>query len=159
MREIRNHGQESRYRHVRLGLNGRLDTIQAAVLLSKLEVFDREMELRAEVAGRYRERLAGIARTPWIAEGNRSAYAQYTVEVENRDRIADALRREGIPTAIHYPVPAHLQPAFRSLGHKAGEFPVSERAAGRVLSLPMHPYMSAGEQDRVCEALRQAISG
>jgi UDP-2-acetamido-2-deoxy-ribo-hexuluronate aminotransferase len=158
MLEIRNHGQESRYRHVRLGLNGRLDTIQAAVLLSKLEVFDRELELREEVAARYRQRLTGIVDPPWIAQGNCSVYAQYTVEVEHRERVADALRRDGIPTAIHYPVPAHLQPAFRGLGPTAGDFPVSERASERVLSLPMHPYVSMGDQERICEALQVAIS-
>jgi UDP-2-acetamido-2-deoxy-ribo-hexuluronate aminotransferase len=158
MLEIRNHGQESRYRHVRLGLNGRLDTIQAAVLLSKLEVFDRELELREEVAARYRQRLTGIVDPPWIAQGNCSVYAQYTVEVEHRERVADALRRDGIPTAIHYPVPAHLQPAFRGLGPTAEDFPVSERASERVLSLPMHPYVSMGDQERICEALQVAIS-
>lgn len=158
MLEIRNHGQASRYHHVRLGLNGRLDTIQAAVLLAKLEVFDKELALRAEVAARYRERLAAIVDPPWIAEGNSSVYAQYTVQVENRERVVDALRREGIPTAIHYPVPAHLQPAFGGLGYAAGDFPLSERAAERVLSLPMHPYLNAGDQDRICEALRSAIS-
>jgi UDP-2-acetamido-2-deoxy-ribo-hexuluronate aminotransferase len=146
MLAIRNHGQATRYHHVRLGLNGRLDTIQAAVLLAKLEVLDKELSLRAEVAARYRERLGGIVEPPWIAEGNRSVYAQYTVEVENRKRVAETLRREGIPTA------------FSGLGHAAGDFPVSERAAERVLSLPMHPYLSAGDQDRICEGLRRATS-
>ncbi|MGB7189114.1 MAG: DegT/DnrJ/EryC1/StrS family aminotransferase [Acidobacteriaceae bacterium] len=159
MLQIRNHGQASRYEHVRLGVNGRLDTMQAAVLLAKLEVFEEELRLRAEVAARYDERLAGVVQTPWIAEKNQSAYAQYTIELEDRKRGADALAREGIPTAVHYPVPAHLQPAFRGLGYGEGSFPVAEAAARRVLSLPMHPYLEAGDQDRICEAIRRAVQG
>lgn len=158
MLEIRNHGQAARYEHVRLGLNGRLDTLQAAVLLAKLEIFEKELLLRAEVAARYRERLSSVAQTPIIAEGNCSVYAQYTIEVEDRERVVDTLREQGIPTAVHYPVPAHLQPAFLGLGYEAGSFPISEQAANRVLSLPMHPYLTVQEQDRICEAVRQAVS-
>lgn len=157
MLEIRNHGQASRYNHVRLGINGRMDTIQAAVLLAKLEVFERELLLREEVAQRYRERLDGVVQTPWIAEGNRSAYAQYTIEVEDRELVANLLHEEGIPTAIHYPIPAHLQPAFANLGYGKGDFRHSERAADRVLSLPMHPYLTAEEQDRICDAVKRAV--
>lgn len=157
--EIRNHGQASRYEHVRLGVNGRLDTLQAAVLLAKLEVFEKELLLRCEVAAHYREKLAGVVRTPWIAEGNRSVYAQYTIEADDRDRVASAMCEEGIPTAVHYPVPAHLQPAFRSLGYAEGGFPVAERAAARVLSLPMHPYLSPEDQDTISEAVRRAVAG
>lgn len=158
MLEIRNHGQESRYRHVRLGLNGRLDTLQAAVLLAKLEVFDRELLLRSQVAARYNERLHGLVQTPFIAPENRSVYAQYTIEVEDRDRVSEMLREQGIPTAVHYPVPAHLQPAFQSLGYPEGSFPVAENAARRVLSLPMHPYLSATDQDRICAALQKTVA-
>lgn len=158
MLEIRNHGQASRYNHVRLGINGRLDTIQAAILLAKLEVFERELLLREEVAQRYRERLDGVVQSPWIAEGNRSVYAQYTIEVEDRETVAKLLREEGIPTAIHYPIPAHLQPAFANLGYGRGDFPNSEKAADRVLSLPMHPYLTAEEQDRICDAVKRAVT-
>jgi UDP-2-acetamido-2-deoxy-ribo-hexuluronate aminotransferase len=157
MLEIRNHGQESRYHHVRLGLNGRLDTVQAAVLLAKLETFEKELLLRSEVAKRYGDRLAGIVRTPEIAAGNCSVFAQYTIEVEDRERVASALRREGVPTAIHYPTPAHLQPAFSGLGHGRGDFPIAEKAADRVLSLPMHPYLNAEDQDKICDALCRAV--
>lgn len=157
MVEVRNHGQASRYRHVRLGVNGRLDTIQAAVLLAKLEVFERELLLRLEVADRYRERLEGIVQTPRIAEGNRSVYAQYTIEVDDREKVVTALRGEGIPTAIHYPIPAHLQPAFGNLGYVKGDFPIAEKAAERVLSVPMHPYLKAEDQDRICKALGRAV--
>jgi len=159
MQEIRNHGQASRYHHVRLGLNGRLDTIQAAVLLAKLEIFDKELQLRCEVAERYTEQLSGIVQTPWVAGGNRSVFAQYTIEVDDRERISDALRNEGIPTAVHYPVPAHLQPAFRDLGYAEGDFPIAERAARRVLSLPMHPYLKTEDQEKICNAIRRTLTG
>ncbi|MFZ0663036.1 MAG: DegT/DnrJ/EryC1/StrS family aminotransferase [Acidobacteriaceae bacterium] len=157
MLEIRNHGQAARYEHVRLGLNGRLDTIQAAVLLAKLEVFEKELLLREKVAARYRERLAGVVQTPWIVPGNSSVYAQFTIEVDDRERVASMLCEAGIPTAVHYPVPAHLQPAFRGLGYAEGRFPAAERASGRVLSLPMHPYLTAESQDRICDDVRRAV--
>lgn len=159
MVEIRNHGQDSRYHHVRLGLNGRMDTIQAAVLLAKLEVFEKELLLRAEVVERYRERLAGVVQTPWVADGNCSVYAQYTIETDDRGRVVNALRQQGIPTSVHYPVPAHLQPAFRSLGYVAGDFPLAEKASDRVLSLPMHPYLTIEDQNKICDGLRLAVSG
>ena len=157
MREVRNHGQASRYNHVRLGINGRLDSIQAAVLLAKLEVFDREIALRAEVAARYDARLDGVVKTPYVAAGNRSVYAQYTIEVDARERVAEAMRIEGIPTAVHYPTPGHLQPAFAGLGYRVGEFPGAENAARRVLSLPMHAYLHVEEQERICAALEFAL--
>lgn len=157
MREVRNHGQSSRYHHVRLGINGRLDSIQAAVLLAKLEVFDREITLREEAAKRYDTRLKDLVQVPYIAEGNTSVYAQYTIEVDERERLVNALRKEGIPTAVHYPVPAHLQPAFAGLGYQAGNFPAAERAAQRVLSLPMHPYLKFGDQETIGMALEQAV--
>jgi UDP-2-acetamido-2-deoxy-ribo-hexuluronate aminotransferase len=150
---IRNHGQSSRYNHLRLGVNGRLDTIQAAVLLAKLEIFEKERLLRSEVVKRYRERLTGIVQTPWIAPENCSVFAQYTVQVEDRDQLAGRLRLQGIPTAVHYPIPVHLQPAFHALGYAKGSFPIAERASERVLSLPMHPYLTAEDQDRICGAI------
>lgn len=157
MRQIANHGQDGRYHHVRLGLNGRLDTIQAAVLLAKLEIFDDELVKRTQVAARYDEGLKEIVRTPWVAAGNRSVYAQYTIEVEDRERVASVLRQSGIPTAVHYPVPAHLQLAFRTPDYAEGSFPASEHAARRVLSLPMHPYLGAADQDSIIAAVRHAV--
>lgn len=157
MQEVRNHGQVSRYNHVRLGINGRLDSIQAAVLLAKLEIFDRELALRSAAASRYDARLKAMVRTPYVAEGNTSVYAQYTIEVDERERVAEALRREGIPTAVHYPIPAHLQPAFAGLGYKAGDFPAAEKAAARVLSLPMHPYLAPDDQENIYVALECAL--
>lgn len=158
MLEIRNHGQESRYHHVRLGLNGRLDTIQAAILLAKLEIFDKELQLRAQVAARYEEQLAGIVQPPFIAAGNNSVFAQYTIEADQRDRLAQLLKQEGIPTSVHYPIPAHLQPAFSNLGYTKGDFPFAEKAADRVISLPMHPYLQPCDQKKICDAVRRAVA-
>jgi UDP-2-acetamido-2-deoxy-ribo-hexuluronate aminotransferase len=149
MRQIRAHGQSARYRHACIGLNGRLDTLQAAILLAKLEVFDEELESRACVAARYNQKLSDIARTPRIARECSSVYAQYTIEVEFREHVAQAMKANGIPTAIHYPCPLHLQPAFAYLSKGPGSFPNSERASRRVLSLPMHPYLKESDQDRI----------
>ena len=166
MREIRVHGQDRRYHHPRLGLNGRLDTLQAAILLAKLEIFEEEVAARERIGARYgeliREAFAGDNRrivTPWLAPGNTSVYAQYTVEVDDRDGVEARMKSQGIPTAVHYPVPLHLQPVFASLGLRQGAFPVSERAARRVISLPMHPYLDDEQQRRVVSALRAAVLG
>lgn len=157
MLEIRVHGQDRRYHHVRIGINGRLDTLQAAVLLAKLEVFSDELRRRAQVANRYKELLQGIVHTPVAPQGYRSAFAQYTIEVEDRDRVQAEMAAQGIPTAVHYPIPAHLQPAFAYLGQERGSFPRAERAGERVLSLPMHAYLSEAEQAAVSVALRRAV--
>jgi UDP-2-acetamido-2-deoxy-ribo-hexuluronate aminotransferase len=166
MREIRVHGQDRRYHHPRLGLNGRLDTLQAAVLLAKLEVFDEEVAARARIGARYgeliREAFAGHddrVVTPWLAPGNTSVYAQYTIEVDDRAGVEARMKARGVPTAVHYPVPLHLQPVFAPLGYRAGAFPASERAAGRVISLPMHPYLDDDQQRRIVAALRDAVLG
>ncbi len=122
-------------------------TIQAAVLLAKLEVFDEEVRRRDEVGTRYTELLQGVVKTPQIHQGNTSVYAQYTIEVDARDEFQEQMKRLGIPTAVHYPQALHLQPAFTHLGHREGDFPVAEAAARRVVSLPMHPYLT--EEDLV----------
>jgi UDP-2-acetamido-2-deoxy-ribo-hexuluronate aminotransferase len=166
MREIRNHGQDRRYHHPRLGLNGRLDTLQAAILLAKLAIFPREVELRSQLGGRYTELLrergartslegGSALLTPYVAEGNTSVYAQYTVQVEERDQVAAALGEMGIPTAIHYPVPLNDQPVF-SRSVAPGQTPVSARAAARVLSLPMHPYLSDAVMGEVAQKVAEA---
>jgi UDP-2-acetamido-2-deoxy-ribo-hexuluronate aminotransferase len=167
MSEIRVHGQDRRYHHPRLGINGRLDTLQAAVLLAKLEVFDDEVAARMRIGGRYSEMIAEAFRdqsdperrvtTPLLAPGCTSVYAQYTIEVANRDKVAEALKAQGIPTAIHYPAPLHLQPVFADLGQGPGSFPVAEAAGRRVLSLPMHPYLTEAQQARVVQALRAVL--
>lgn len=157
MRQIRVHGQDRRYHHPVLGINGRLDTLQAAVLLAKLEAFDSEIVARQRAAARYDQLLHDTLTTPYVEPYNTSAYAQYTMQVEDRPYTQAALERAGIPTAVHYPVPLHLQPVFASLGHGKGSFPVSEAAAGRVLSLPMHPYLLESEQQQVVQAILAAV--
>ena len=158
MRQIRAHGQEARYVHTRIGLNGRLDTLQAAVLLAKLDVFVDEVNARARIGAAYSEALAPYARTPFVEAHNTSVFAQYTLEVAERASFTKALAEAGIPTAVHYPSPLHLQPAFAYLGLGAGAFPVAERASGRVVSLPMHPYLTEEEIARVVAAVRGQCS-
>jgi dTDP-4-amino-4,6-dideoxygalactose transaminase len=156
LRSIRVHGQGShRYDHVRLGINGRLDTLQAAVLLAKMTIFDEELMLRQRVAERYRELLERHRpdlQLQHIPDGAMSAWAQFSVVAPNeqdRDALRKRLEDAGIPTAVYYPVPLHLQPAFAHLGHKEGDFPVSEDLARRIFALPMHPYLSAEEQEAI----------
>lgn len=164
MREIRIHGQDRRYHHPRIGVNGRMDTLQATVLLAKLEIFDEEVATRARIGARYTEllnpepRTSNLVVTPYIESYNTSVYAQYTVQVENRDAVQKRLQEQGIPTAVHYPVPLHLQPVFAGLDQPAGNFPVAEYASGRVMSLPMHPYLDKGEQDAIVASLQRAIT-
>ncbi len=153
MREIRVHGQDRRYHHPLIGVNGRLDTLQAAILLAKLPSFPDEVRARGEIGARYsmlfREATDKVI-PPTVLPYNSSVYAQYTIQVDERERVIEALKETGIPTAVHYPVPLHLQPAFASLGLGRGAFPHSERAAEQVLSLPMHPFLDSRTQERVC---------
>lgn len=167
MSEIRVHGQDRRYHHPRLGINGRLDTLQAAVLLAKMDIFDEEVAARARIGARYSalvtEAFAGIedparkATAPAVLSDRTSVYAQYTVEVPNRGQVEAGMKARGIPTAVHYPVPLHLQPVFADLGQGKGTFPVSEAAADRVISLPMHPYLTEEQQVRIVKALAEAV--
>ena len=157
LRSIRVHGQGSdKYENIRIGINGRLDTLQAAILLAKFAIFPEELELRQEVARRYNELLADRVKTPEVPNGYRSAWAQYSILVRDgalrTSRIAK-LKEAGIPTAIYYPKPLHLQTAFAGLGYQEGDFPVSEDCARRIFSLPMHPYLAAGEQRRITALL------
>ncbi|NRN30272.1 DegT/DnrJ/EryC1/StrS family aminotransferase [Photorhabdus heterorhabditis] len=140
IRQIARHGQDRRYHHVRVGVNSRLDTLQAAILLPKLEIFDEEMALRQTVATNYNQALnnIGIMTTPYIEPHNLSAYAQYTIRVKNRDELQRKLKEQGIPTAIHYPIPLNKQPAVAS----NITLPVGDEIAQEVISLPMHPYLS-----------------
>jgi UDP-2-acetamido-2-deoxy-ribo-hexuluronate aminotransferase len=160
MLELRNHGQSGRYRHTRIGINGRLDTLQAAVLLAKLEFFDEELTARAEIADRYTALLQNAVRTPRVLPDRTCVWAQYTIEVEDRAAVESSLKGVEIPTAVHYPVPLHLQPVYAGMademGWGRGSFPVAERAAERVLSLPMHPYLEPVEMERVAEAVKQS---
>ena len=156
MRWIRVHGQQKKHYHPLLGLNGRLDTLQAAILLPKLEIFPEEVELRQTVGQRYNERLAGIPgiECPVVCPGNTSVYAQYTLLCDDRDEVQARLQNHDVPSVPYYSVPLHLQPVFAGLGHRKGEFPVTEGVADRCLSLPMSPYLTEAEQDEVAAALK-----
>jgi UDP-2-acetamido-2-deoxy-ribo-hexuluronate aminotransferase len=165
MREIRLHGQDRRYHHRRLGVTGRLDTLQAAVLLAKMEVFDDEVAARIRLGARYSELIVEVfgkdsarVRAPYVEPHNTSVYAQYTVEVEGREFVETRMKEQGVPTTVHYPLPLHLQPAFAHLGQGEGTFPVSEAAARRVISLPMHPYLSDADQVKVVSALKESVA-
>lgn len=157
MRQIRVHGQDKRYHHRLIGVNGRLDTIQAAILLAKLEVFPEEVADRINIGAKYTELLKDNVITPYIEPYNTSVYAQYTVQVENRDQVQEKLKAAGVPTAVHYPIPLHLQPAFASLNLKEDSFPVAEKAAKRVMSLPMHPYLTEEQQSKTADAIKVVV--
>ena len=158
MRWIRVHGQDRRYHHALLGINGRLDTLQAAVLLAKMRIFPQEVSLRSQVAQRYDQLLHGSnCITPFIAAGNTSVYAQYTLMVENRAAFIQHLNANGIPTAIHYPIPLHQQPIF-SQHYTGQDLAVAEKIAARVVSLPMHPYLDPATQEKIVASVKQFIN-
>ena len=156
MREIRVHGQERRYHHTRVGVGGRMDSIQCAVVLAKLERFDWEIERRIAIGKRYDALLAPHLRTLRVRPDRTSAYAQYTVRAPDRGALESGLKARGIPTAIHYPLALHHQPAYAALSPGAS-FPNAERLAREVISLPMHPYLTDALQDRVVEAITQVL--
>lgn len=159
-RWIRLHGQERKHHHPILGINGRMDTIQAAILLEILEVFPDEVEKRQVIGSIYNEALSKIEdlRIPVVSETNTSVYAQYTILSSRRQGIQESLRKKGIPSVSYYSVPLHLQPVFSSLGHNLGDFPVSESIAGKCLSLPMSPYLDESDQQQVIGALCEEIT-
>ena len=156
MRQIRVHGQAKKHHHPVLGINGRLDSIQAAIVLSKLDLFDDEIAKRQSVASNYNEKLNcnGIV-LPDVAAENTSVYAQYTILTENRDELQKSLADDNVPSVPYYAVPLHLQPVFSSLGHRPGDFPVTEKVASQGLSLPMNPYLSDDEINQVCHAIHR----
>jgi UDP-2-acetamido-2-deoxy-ribo-hexuluronate aminotransferase len=155
MRELRVHGQSRRYVHTRIGVGGRMDTLQCAIVLAKLERFDWELAQRRKVAAHYDALLSGRLGLVGLSAERSSAYAQYTVLVEGRDRVQAALQAAAIPTAVHYPVPMHMQPAYAHLS-KPDCCPVALAMAASVLSLPMGPYMSAAAIEEVAIALLHA---
>ena len=158
MRSIREHGQGSnKYENVRIGINGRMDTIQAAVVMEKLKIFEDEVAARQHIAERYNDLLDGVVCVPRVPQGMTSVWAQYTVLVENRDVVAASLKGAGIPTAIYYPLPLHLQPGYKHYPRSDEKLTVSEDLSIRVLSLPMHPYLDEATQDRIVAALREAV--
>lgn len=157
LQSIRVHGKGSfKYENVRVGLNARLDTLQAAVLLPKLHAFPKENEHRRWAAARYAERLSGRFQLQQEPEGYYSSFGYYTILTggpEERERLQDALKARGIPTMVYYPCPLHLQKVYLPFGYRRGDLPVCESLAGRVLSLPMHGYITEEEIGRVCDAL------
>lgn len=153
MRQIARHGQERRYHHVRIGINSRLDTLQAAILLPKLEILDDELQLRQRVAGDYARLLAGSGiAVPFVEPHNVSSWAQYTIEVEEREVVQKVLGELGIPTSVHYPRPLNQQPA---VADSSATLPNGDLAAKRVLSLPMHPYLATSD----CATISAVLMG
>jgi len=156
LRMLANHGQPVTYRHRLVGLNGRLDSLQAAVLKVKLRHFPEELERRQQVAAWYDQELAGLVATPIVRKGNRSSWAQYTVRSPQRSRLIEQLKQRGIPTAIHYPMPLHQQEVYAGMGIRDESLPESVKASKEVFSLPMHPYLTREEVKAVAAALREA---
>jgi UDP-2-acetamido-2-deoxy-ribo-hexuluronate aminotransferase len=158
MRRLRVHGQEPKFFSLRVAMNSRLDTLQAAVLLAKLEIFDAELESRQRIAAAYNQLLNDVSTVPYLAPQNSSTYAMYVIQVENRTAFREKLRAEGIPTAVHYPFPLHLQPAYADPKVKRGSLSQAEAAADRVVTLPLHPYLSSDQQRQIVQAVRQAAA-
>ena len=158
LRSTRNHGSDSDSGSFsRVGLNSRLDTLQAAVLIPKLEILEGEIDMREEVARRYSEALGGLARGPETSPGIRSAWAQYTIRVEGRDRLRGLLRQAGIPTRVFYPQPVHSQKAYGIFPLVPGGTPVTSASSEQVVSLPMHPYLDSTTQDRIIQSVLAAM--
>lgn len=161
MRSIRVHGQGSdKYDNVRIGMNGRLDTMQAAILIEKLKIFPSEVEARDRIAKRYNDSLRSVAIVPDTPEGYTSVWAQYTLRLKdfNREKFQADLKAVGVPTMVYYPKPLHQQTAYKSYPVAGNGLPVAERLASEVVSLPMHPYLDEATQDRIIEAVCSALA-
>lgn len=157
IKSIRLHGKgEEKYDNIRLGINGRLDTLQAAILLAKLEIFPHEIDARNRIAEKYSNALQGIVEVPVVPSGSTTAWAQYSVLSDGRSEIQTELKNEGIPTAVYYPKPLHLQTAFDYLCYKKGDFPIAEKICERIFSLPMHPYLKNDQIDRITQVMKTA---
>lgn len=161
LRSLRVHGQGvDKYDNVRIGLNGRMDSFQAAVLISKLKIFDAELEKRNKIARMYTDNLKGVIKTPVVPDGYTSTWAQYTLTAASggqRDKIMEALKQKDIPTAVYYRIPIHLCSAYAHLGYQQGSLPVCEDLSKKVFSVPMNPYLTEQEVLSVCEAIKGAI--
>lgn len=156
IRQIARHGQDKRYHHIRVGVNSRLDTLQAAILLPKLEILDDEMQARQKVAEIYNQLFsqAGINTIPFVESYNTSAWAQYTIQIDNRAEVQEKLKAQGIPTAVHYPIPLNKQPA---VADSEIHLPIGDAIAEKVMSLPMHPYLSEQEQKIIVKSLKGTV--
>jgi dTDP-4-amino-4,6-dideoxygalactose transaminase len=148
---------DPKYLNVRIGMNSRMDTIQAAVLLEKMKIFEDEIVARNRVADRYAAGLSDLVKTPTVQEGGVSVWAQYTIEVEGRDALGPHLREQGVPTAVYYPIPIHKQGVYSAYPTAPGGLPVTEAKAGQVISLPMHPYLTEDDQDQIVAAIRAFV--
>lgn len=155
--EGRTFEHDPKYLNVRIGTNSRMDTIQAAVLLQKLSIFADEIEARNRVANRYADGLGDLVTVPKVIEGGVSVWAQYTIEVEDRDGLSAHLREQGVPSAVYYPIPIHKQGVYSAYPTAPGGLPVTEAKAGKVISLPMHGYLTADDQDQVIAAVRAFV--
>lgn len=155
IRSIRVHGKgREKYDNIRIGINGRLDTLQAAILLEKLKIFPDEIEKRNQVAQKYSEGLEDFVKVPRVPAEYTSVWAQYSVLSDDREKLQDALKRAGIPTAVYYPKPLHLQAAFSYLGYRPGDFQVSEQISQKIFSLPMHPYLTREEIGQIIAVIK-----
>jgi UDP-2-acetamido-2-deoxy-ribo-hexuluronate aminotransferase len=157
LRMIRNHGQEKRYYHKMIGFNGRMDTLQAAILRVKLKHFPKEIIERNKVANDYTQALKGIVDTPVVLDGNLSVWAQYTIRVDKRDLLRESLTKYDIPTAVHYPMPLPKQEAFKYL-KQGTDFPVSNILSEKVMSLPMHPFLSTDEINYIAQKIKESLN-
>jgi UDP-2-acetamido-2-deoxy-ribo-hexuluronate aminotransferase len=155
IRSIRVHGKGvDKYDNIRIGVNARLDTLQAAILLAKFQVFEHEIELRQEVAKRYTKLLKDLLITPYVEDYNISVWAQYSVQSDKREQIIKNLKDYNIPAAIYYPKPLHLLTAFKDLGYQEGDFPIAEAVSKKIFSLPMHPYLELEDQKKIAEIIK-----
>ncbi len=161
---LRNHGQVARYKHKYIGINGRLDAMQAAVLNVKLAHFKEEIAKRIEIGNKYTEKIKEAYKgslddiiTPFIPQGKVSVYAQYSVRIKNREEVAKKLNEKGIPTAIHYPVPLHMQECYEGCGFKEGDLPVSEKVSKEIMSLPMSAFLKEDDQDYIVDTLCKTV--
>ncbi|MDB0601489.1 DegT/DnrJ/EryC1/StrS family aminotransferase [Tenacibaculum maritimum] len=157
MKSMRVHGQTERYHHKYIGMGGRLDTLQAAILNVKIDYYERDIKRRQKVALKYSELLKGKVIIPTVLKDRESVWAQYSIRVKDRDKIQLKLKEKGIPSAVHYPKPLHLQECFKYLGYRIGDFPVSEMVSNEIMSLPMNPYLKEEEQIHICKELIRLI--
>lgn len=157
MRAIRTHGGTARHHHTLVGTNGRMDTMQAAIVLAKLPSFPSEVKRRGEIGALYSDLLKDHCITPVIDQGNTHVYAQYTIRVPNRDVLGTALKSEGIPTAVYYPKCLHEQPVYEYLGYRWGYFPNCELASREVISLPMHPFLTDEDVKKIASSVKSSL--
>ena len=157
IKSLRVHGQIQPYTHKHIGLSARLDNLQAAVLLIKLKSYNETINMRQAAAERYQRMLNNIIETPVVKSYNTSVWAQYSIKIPSRDMIKSKLKEFGIPTAVYYPKPLHLQKCFEYLGYKTGDFPVSEKTAKEIISLPINPYITEVEQEFIVEELKKCL--